>query len=1151
MKQGDATFSPIPPPLGLLLRVLAIVFLAEVSVMFLLPALLPHMHTLAAAIVDAAMLTVLSAPFLWWVVVRPLRSTAMAEHARAATVVAHAVDGIITINKQGLVQSFNPAAERIFGYRAEEVLGKPLTLVMPERYRDAHRRGLERMRSTGKSDLIGKTIGLQGLRKDGREFELELSLATWKAGTETSYYTGIVRDITERKRAEAQLRLQVAALEAAANVIAITDREGRILWVNPAFTRLTGYTSEEAVGQTPRLLKSGRQDLAFYQNLWATILAGRVWHGEIINRRKDGSLYTEEQTITPVRDARGEISHFIGIREDITAQKQAEQALITRTRQLEAVRAVSAEITRELDLPTLLGLIHRRAAELVGAVSGVVYLWDEAAQLLVPQAWHGIGDWFKEMRLRLGEGIAGMVAERRTGMIVNDYRSWPHAIAFTLERSGITAIIAEPLLYRDRLLGGITSNAEQSKGSFTENDRELLALFATQAAMAIENARLYAATEARAAELETFREIDQAITARLELSAVLEAVVAGAMRLLDTQHAQIILWDEATQSLHYGAALGTEAERVRNQKFKLGLGINGTVALTRQPMILDDYQASPYAVPECFDVVATITVPVLFEDRLLGVLHAHTTTQDKRFTADDLRRFEMLAGQAAIAIEQARLYEATVRQLRELRALYESGLAITSSLTLDEQLEVLIQRLGQVAQAQRILVALVDPGAPERFRLCLAYDTLKPDPWLRHLDLSPGRYPELQEAVRTGRPLVIPDVPTEARLDAIRDHLKHLDLRSLIVVPFIVQERAIGAVSLGYVGQSRTFPPEEISLLQSFATQAAIAIEKARLYQEIQHHAAELEQRVHERTRELEAANEQLQAASRHKSEFLANMSHELRTPLNSIIGFAELVGEQRVGPLNDKQARYLGHIHQAGQHLLQLINDILDLAKVEAGKVVLRPEALPVADTLEDILVIGRGLANKKGQTVMAEIQANLSPLHADPVRFKQTLFNLLSNAVKFTPEGGTITVRAYQKAEGTRQKAQGSVQTSGELPPLPTAECLLPTAYCLLPSLVIEVTDTGIGIKAADLPRLFQEFVQLETSATQRHEGTGLGLALTKRLVDLHGGRIWAESAGEARGSTFTVLLPFRGPREGQGTSPGPTSSGGREWSEEEAGE
>jgi Amt family ammonium transporter len=239
--------------------------------------------------------------------------------------------------------------------------------------------------------------------------------------------------------------------------------------------------------------------------------------------------------------------------------------------------------------------------------------------------------------------------------------------------------------------------------------------------------------------------------------------------------------------------------------------------------------------------------------------------------------------------------------------------------------------------------------------------------------------------------------------------------------------------------------------------------------------------------------------------------SHELRTPLNSIIGFADLLIGQGVGPLIEKQARYLTHIHNSGKHLLQLISDILDLSKVEAGKFVLQPEALTVGSTLEDILVIGRGLAHKKSQTVKAEIQAGLPPLRVDAVRFKQILFNLLSNAVKFTPESGLITVTARKVDQSTGQVVDSSrpvdqlttrpIDTAGEW-------------------LEIAVTDTGIGITAADLPRLFREFTQLDPAAAKTHEGTGLGLVLTRRLVELHGGRVWADSEGEGRGSTFVVL-------------------------------
>ena len=269
--------------------------------------------------------------------------------------------------------------------------------------------------------------------------------------------------------------------------------------------------------------------------------------------------------------------------------------------------------------------------------------------------------------------------------------------------------------------------------------------------------------------------------------------------------------------------------------------------------------------------------------------------------------------------------------------------------------------------------------------------------------------------------------------------------------------------------------------------------------------------------RRLERADEQLAAASQAKSEFLANMSHELRTPLNSILGFSQLLLEQTQEVLPAKQIRFLTNIYNSGQHLLQLINDILDLSKVEAGKFVLQPEPLPVAQTLEDILVIGRGLANKKGQLIATEIAPDLPALHADPVRFKQILFNLLSNAVKFTPNGGTITVRARTVMgqlgdQATRQLGHQEQFTVAQLPSCPVAEAI-----------EIAVTDTGAGIRAEDLPKLFGEFVQLETTRAQKHEGTGLGLALTKQLVELHGGRIWADSEGEGKGSTFTVLFPF----------------------------
>jgi signal transduction histidine kinase len=264
-------------------------------------------------------------------------------------------------------------------------------------------------------------------------------------------------------------------------------------------------------------------------------------------------------------------------------------------------------------------------------------------------------------------------------------------------------------------------------------------------------------------------------------------------------------------------------------------------------------------------------------------------------------------------------------------------------------------------------------------------------------------------------------------------------------------------------------------------------------------------------------ANARLEDASRHKSEFLANMSHELRTPLNAVIGFSEILRELRVGPLTERQSRYVSNIWQSGKHLLQVINDILDLSKVEAGKLTMAAEALPVVMILEDILTIARVLAHKKDQMVEADVEPRLPPLRADPVRLKQILFNLLNNAVKFTPDGGRITLTARRVAWSGGQPADVSK---------PMDRMMIPPIDGPNEWLEIKVQDTGVGIRPEDLPRLFQEFTQLESTQDQRHEGAGLGLALTRRLVDMHGGRIWAESEGAGKGSTFTVRLPFDGP-------------------------
>ncbi|MCF6149661.1 MAG: response regulator [Candidatus Kuenenia sp.] len=256
---------------------------------------------------------------------------------------------------------------------------------------------------------------------------------------------------------------------------------------------------------------------------------------------------------------------------------------------------------------------------------------------------------------------------------------------------------------------------------------------------------------------------------------------------------------------------------------------------------------------------------------------------------------------------------------------------------------------------------------------------------------------------------------------------------------------------------------------------------------------ASLEQRIAEKTEHLQRAVSALKRANRMKSEFLANMSHELRTPLNAIIGFAEVLKDKLCGDLNAEQEDFVKDIHSSGQHLLQMINDILDLSKIEAGKMELQYEVFLLPDAIEEVYTILKGLAKKKQLHLETFLHDDVKDIEADRVKFKQILYNLLSNAIKFTPQNGTITTRA--------SIINGKIQVS--------------------------VSDSGIGIKSEEQKKVFKEFWQADSSFSRKYEGTGLGLALTKRIVELHRGNIWFESE-YGKGSTFYFALPLAKPSE-----------------------
>jgi signal transduction histidine kinase len=325
-------------------------------------------------------------------------------------------------------------------------------------------------------------------------------------------------------------------------------------------------------------------------------------------------------------------------------------------------------------------------------------------------------------------------------------------------------------------------------------------------------------------------------------------------------------------------------------------------------------------------------------------------------------------------------------------------------------------------------------------------------------------------AIVERRVIHYPDVNAPGVPEPTRVGCGATGIKSVIFAPMLWEDRGLGVIFVGRE-QVSPFTDKEIALLKTFSDQAAIAIQNTHLFNEIQEKSAQLE------------------IANKHKSDFLANMSHELRTPLNAIIGFSEVLMDRMFGELNEKQADYLKDIHESGKHLLSLINDILDLSKIEAGRMDLDLATFHLPTALSNAMTLIRERAQRHGIQLGLDVDSRLGEFQADERKVKQILLNLLSNAVKFTPDGGRVDVIA--KMDTTK--------------------------------VAIAVQDTGIGIAPEDQAAVFEEFKQVGRDYTRKAEGTGLGLALTKRFVELHGGEISLAST-PGKGSTFTITLPIR---------------------------
>jgi signal transduction histidine kinase len=609
----------------------------------------------------------------------------------------------------------------------------------------------------------------------------------------------------------------------------------------------------------------------------------------------------------------------------------------------------------------------------------------------------------------------------------------------------------------------------------------------------------------------------------MELTERLNRLLETAKSVLELDRVNILLADPEGRWLQAVTSMGT-TEPLEAIRVPVGPD-GGAIAhayLTKQSIFWDGQGSvpeefrlkPPYDRIEAFRSRVFANVPLVAQGQAIGVMGADRKHSRRPLEPATRELLQLFAAQAAVAIENARLFEGVESTNRRLAALNQVAQTVNRSLHLQDILEASLDAVLGAVEVEAGNIRLWNER--EGFLTLAAHRGMSE--WyvsrMRHFTLGEG---VAGKVFQTGEAFLVEDLGQHPELNqmAQRD-----GVRSVASIPIRSRDKVVGVMSILSHGQRR-FTPAETDLLTAIGNQIGTAIENAGLYQEVRAAALELEATVEARTLELQRTNVELrqalqraEEASRAKSQFLATMSHELRTPLNPIIGFSELLEDQQFGGLTEKQRQYVSRILTSARHLLTLINDVLDLAKVEAGSSALDFDPLHLPQALKTSYEGIRPHAAAKGIDLYLNIESAPQALVADAARIRQILDHLLSNAIKFTPPGGKVTLSA-RRVQGSGCRVQGEAGPNHE-PSTMNHERHGDFAE-------IAVSDTGIGIKAEEVSKLFRPFTQLDASLTRKHQGTGLGLALTKKLVELHGGTIRAESNGPNQGSTFTVTLPL----------------------------
>ena len=776
-------------------------------------------------------------------------------------------DMMLVVNESDLISDANTAARRTFGI-AETDIGASIKNLLPT---------WEKIREDAQEkETLRKELNLPQISAK-KIYELNVTPARNPTSQTISAFVLVLREITEQKQKQEQVQNLVRAVSQSPNSVLITDSDGIIEYVNQSFTKLTGYSKEEALGQKTSLFKSGKTPISIYQEMWKTLKAGKLWKGDLLNRRKNGELYWEETLISPLFDNNGEIVNYISIKEDISARKEIDEILHRRLEELVMVNTITMAAASQLDMESLVSLVGQQLEQSFNARSVLIALHNQNSDYLEVPYWTIDKKRVTPPPLKYGEGLVSHILDTRQPLLISsnfqvEAPPLGHKAVFAHQYGYPKTWLGVPIMSGQQAIGVISLQNYTVEFAFTDDDVRLLNTIAASIGVAIDNARLFRAAQQeieeriraekeasqRADQISVLYEIGHSITAGLELETVLNSLLEKCKQIAQVDVFTVGLYDSASDQISFIKFNDKGKEKPHIQLSKnLDNYMTGKVIQKRVLIYVsdcdDETNIKRYRLQHTTREHARtyLGIPLFRGADVIGVLSVQSY-EPNVFSPEQIQTLEIIASQAAIAIDNARLYEVTRRRAEEMTILYEISMELSANLNMDQVLRNLFEKCRQLMPVDSFYVAIYEETTHLLY-YPLFYDQGNfKNIAVRDMRVAPGLTGEVVMSAKTLYLSDTTDATVAEQYQIIR--IGGTPTRSFVGVPMIVRGKVIGVISMqSYLPNQ--YDPEQIRLMETIARQAAIAVENSRLYEDARKEIVERRQAQED----LQQTNQELQ----------------------------------------------------------------------------------------------------------------------------------------------------------------------------------------------------------------------------------------------------------------------------------------------------